>query len=279
MADASIFTLAPGAEVGDWRILCHLGAGGFGDVWLADHRDGRRAALKVPRDPSAAPRLAAQAALQSALDAPEIVPVLAADLDAVPPHVAYEYVEAGTLAERLPLPLADALPALAAVARALAHAHARGVLHLDLKPSNILVHLDGRVRVTDFGARAPAPAPGVDVSTGLDSAAPAAAAATLAYTAPEQRRPGLPVDARADVYAFGLVLFETLTGRLPTGHERPREASPGLPAAVDALHARCCAPLARRPRDASALLPALRALRLGWRDRSRVRRWRDRPGS
>ena len=261
-----------GAAVGEYRLVRLLGAGGFGEVWLAEHLflPGRRAALKIPLCSRAIEQLRRDGIVQARLDAPEIVRVAGMDLASDPPHVAYEYVEGGSLGDRLPLQPETALGVLADVAAALAHAHGRGILHLDLKPANILIDAEGRARVTDFGLGFERTREDLALSGELESAAPAG---TLAYMAPEQRVPG-PVDARADVFAFGIVLFEALTGRLPTGLERLAEAAPGLPASVADLYERCCAPLERRLPDGAALCDAIRAIRAALRPRLR---WRDRP--
>jgi serine/threonine protein kinase len=266
-----------GLPAGEWRLVRPLGAGGFGTVWLAEHRalPGRHAALKIPHNRRALARVRRDGLVQARLDAPEVVAVLGLDADATPPYVAYELVEGGTLAGRLPMAPERALAVLGDVAAALAHAHARAVLHLDLKPANILLDRRGRARVTDFGSGPdPAsPARALDLSAGLDSVPPAA---TVAYMAPEQRLRGA-LDARADVYSFGMVLFEATVGRLPTGLERPREANPALPALVDELYERCCAPIERRIGNGEELLLLLHARGVPLSTAVRARLARRRP--
>jgi len=268
--------LAAGRDLGEYRLIRPLGAGAFGEVWLARHRwlPGRRAAVKVPRAARALEQLRRDGVLQARLDAPEIVRVLGLDLDRHPPFVAYEIIDGPSLAAHLPLALGAALVVLGDVAAALAHAHGRGVLHLDLKPANVLLDPRGRAHVTDFGLAYPVclAASGLGVPPGLATGDPLG---TLEYMSPEQRAVG-PLDPRADVFSFGVVLFETLTGRLPAGGERPSHIVPGLPSALDDLHARCCGPLEGRIRDGAGLKEALRRIRPAAVPGARPMSWHDR---
>jgi serine/threonine-protein kinase len=189
---------------------------------------------------------------------------VAEDLAHDPPHVAFELVAGRDLRALLreraaPLGTGEVAAILGPVAEALAHAHGRGIVHRDLKPENILIEDGtGRVRITDFGlgvafdkARAE-----VALSRSLESSASAPGAGTLAYLAPEQVS-GEPVDARADLFALGVLVFELLTGRLPQGRDVPSSHVPGLAAAWDALFDACYAGRQRRLPSARAFLERL----------------------
>jgi serine/threonine-protein kinase len=144
------------------------------------------------------------------------------------------------------------------VLRALAVAHGAGIIHRDLKPENILIASDGGVKVTDFelgSARQDSARPAL-LSAGLDTAAPGGIVGTLAYMAPEQLA-GEAVDARADIYALGIILFEMLTGERPHPGDQPSQLVPGLPAKVDALFQKC---YTRREKRFASALAALEAV-------------------
>jgi len=220
-----------GRTLSRYRILERLGEGGMGEVYLAeDLRLHRPVALKLLRDrelcaEEARTRLLAEARLASALSHPNIAVIYEADEasagEGEPPvfFLALEYVAGEPIdayvARVAPDP--DALIDLVAqVADALAEAHARGVVHRDVKPSNLLVTAAGRVKVLDFGlARLAAPAAAEATTwSRAPEADPRAAAGTLGYMAPEQAL-GQPVDGRADVFSLGVVLYQLLSGRRP----------------------------------------------------------------
>ncbi len=250
--------LAPtGAWLGPWEVLGPLGRGGFAEVVRARRQDGLEAALKVSRDRERVrpdPSLGAH---------PHIVATLEADLDHDPPWVALELAPGGSLRGSLragrPGPRV-ALRLVTEVAAALDHAHGRGVLHLDLKPENVL--LDGplpagRVRLADFGAVRPEPR--VEHSLLLGASQAGGVARTRDYAAPELLEGGV-IDRRADVWGLGALAFELLTGRRPVGLDRPTDLVRGLPRAVDEVlaHALAADP-ARRPASAGALARDLAA--------------------
>jgi len=194
-----------------YRLVSLLGRGGTAEVWRAqDESLARAVALKlvtVPTDDSAA-RAGEEARLLARLNHPGLVPVYDAGTDARGrPWVVMELVEGETLADTLkrgPVPSARAAVVGRSIAEALAYVHAQGLLHRDVKPANILVGDDGRVRLTDFGIARLVDAARV-TSTGM-------MVGTASYLAPEQVA-GEPVGPAADVYALGLVLLECLTGQ------------------------------------------------------------------
>lgn len=253
--------LAPGCWLGDWIIEAPLGQGGFGQVFRARHAtSGAAAALKVARDRRDL-RLVA-------VEHPGVVRTLEAHLDHDPPFLALELVPDGSLRDALragPLPAGRALAVVTQVAAALDHAHAQGLLHLDVKPENVLVDA-GRdlYKLADFGGPRPEADAGA-LAHSLRLTGDARVASTRDYAAPEVREGAGRVDRRADVYSLGVLAYELLTGRLPLGLDRPSELAPALPRAVDAAleHALARSP-ERRTLSAGALAAELaRALSAG----------------
>ncbi|WP_139983706.1 serine/threonine-protein kinase [Nocardioides litoris] len=226
-----------------------LGRGGLADVHAAtDTRLGRRVAVKLLRDSAVdhtdRARFESEARTLAALSHPGLVTVLDAGLTetADRPFLVLELVTGPSLARALdhgPLPLGRVRPIGRAVAEALAHVHAAGVVHRDVKPGNVLLRTDGAVKLADFGIARIIGDLARHTRTGH-------AVGTAAYISPEQVR-GAPVAGAADVYALGLTLLEALTGR--------REY-PGHPA--EAAFAR----LSRRPEVPADLPPAVRDLLL-----------------
>ena len=243
-----------GQSLGHFRIDEFLGAGGMGVVYRAyDSQLDRPVALKVVRggslDQTARNRLVREARHASALNHPNICTIYEiGDIDESP-FIAMEYVDGQTLDAVVangPLPVARAVGYASQIADALAHAHDRGIVHRDLKSANIAIGRDGRAKVLDFGvARRLQPMAARSTLTG-----DGAVAGTLAYMAPEVLR-GETADARSDIWAFGVVLQELLTGRLPfrgrTGfeltaeilHEAPAGLPAEIPTSIAAVIARC----------------------------------------
>jgi serine/threonine-protein kinase len=204
----------------DWLVLeDELGAGGMGRVFRArDSRLGRAVAVKVLRpesagDPGFRARFSREARTLAQLEHAGIVTLY--DFGTAPSGDSYlvmQLVPGGSLAERGPLPLADAVALGRRLCDALAYAHGRGVVHRDIKPENVLLDDDGRPKLSDFGiARLVDPGSGESPLT-----RPSVVLGTPGYLAPEARA-GAPVDPRMDVYALGAVLFYALTGRHPDG--------------------------------------------------------------
>jgi eukaryotic-like serine/threonine-protein kinase len=214
--------VASGTRVGHFEIVTLAGAGGMGEVYRAiDILLGRPVALKLisPEFVSSAERLARferEARAASALNHPNIVTIYEVGLAGDRPYLAMEFVEGAPLRRQLRSGGIDAGRALhlaAQIAEALAAAHAGGVTHRDLKPDNVMVTADDRVKLLDFGvAKFNFSAP-VQGSTG-GITTPGALVGTPEYMAPEQVR-GAPVDFRVDQFTFGVVLWEMLSGRHP----------------------------------------------------------------
>jgi Tol biopolymer transport system component len=219
-------TLAVGAHIGVYEIVASIGAGGMGEVYRAqDSRLRRDVAIKVlPRsfaaDPDSQARLEREARLLAALNHPNIAHIHGLeDTDGVLALV-MELVEGDTLADRIArgrIPIKDALPIARQIAEALAAAHDQGIIHRDLKPANVKVRADGSVKVLDFGlAKWTEPAAAADAmnspTLSARSTQQGLILGTAAYMSPEQAS-GQRVDRRTDLWSFGVVLFEMLTGR------------------------------------------------------------------
>jgi serine/threonine-protein kinase len=217
--------LQPGTQFGPYQITGLLGLGAMGEVYRAhDLALGRDVALKIlPErfhvDPQRLARFAREAQVLGTLNHPNIAMLHGLQPSAGNQALVLELVEGETLAERVaagPLPVASAIEIARQVAAALAAAHEQGVVHRDLKPANIKLRADGVVKLLDFGLAKVLEPDGADprlaTITLLDAALPGAALGTPAYMSPEQAR-GLPVDGRSDIWAFGCVLFEMLSGK------------------------------------------------------------------
>jgi len=255
--------------LGRYRLLAELGEGGHGAVDLAfDTKMARRVAIKrIPVTRRGIQILSRTTGLREArtaalLNHPNIVTVYEWDTDDDEAFLIMEHVDGASLAELLdlyaPLDVDEAAAVLAPIAEAVAFAHDNGVLHLDLKPENVLITRDGLVKVADFGVAALTNAAGQALSAG----------GTLGYMPPEQLR-GEQVDARTDVWAFAALAFTVLTGAVPfasdsiegslfkterTGIPVPGEFEPSVPDAVDAAVMRALSP------DPTDRQPGLRSL-------------------
>lgn len=249
-----------GLRVGDYVLADKLGDGGFGEVFRAL----RPVAIKFARDPEAVEHLRRFAEVQGRLSSPRIVRPLEVNLEAEPPYVAMEFVDGPTLRDllrqRQRVPAAAALAIMLEVARGLQDAHRAGALHLDLKPENVLLDRAGLVKLTDFELGADAAGQSQDeLALSLSFRTRSAhLAGTLVYMSPEQRA-GRQPDARSDLFTFGVMLFEALTGTLPEPGDRPSDFVPGLPAPVDQVFERCFARLERRYASVDELVRELEA--------------------
>jgi Tol biopolymer transport system component len=219
-------------DFGPYTLTALLGAGGMGEVYRArDLKLGREVAIKIlpvhlTADTERAARFAREARLLATLNHPHIGAIYGLHEENGTTAIVLELVEGSTLADRLergPLPIADALTIAQQIAEALETAHEKGIVHRDLKPANIVLQggavtsSDLRAKVLDFGlgkAIAPGPADAATMADSFDGTVDGRILGTPAYMSPEQAR-GLPVDKRTDIWAFGCVLFEMLSGRRP----------------------------------------------------------------
>ncbi|MFA5257299.1 MAG: serine/threonine-protein kinase, partial [Opitutales bacterium] len=267
-------SLAPGAKLGDYVLERQLGAGAMGEVYLARQmRLDQLCAVKIlPAELSASQdferRFASEGRALARLDHQNIVRVLNAGEDAGRHFLAMEYVEGGSLEERLAsaggvLPVAEARQALSEMLSALAYAHGKNVVHRDLKPANILRTAGGQYKISDFGLALVAGEDYVQslvqrsvvasrLATDADDdatiLAPASRASasdasalvgTIDYMSPEVRT-GRPADARSDIFAIGVMAYQLLTGRKPLGMARaPSSVAKGVSKDWDAWVARC----------------------------------------
>ena len=219
--------IGPGSRVGPYQVTALLGEGGMGKVWRAHHSGLKRDdALKVlpeavASDPDRLARFQREAQVLASLNHPNIAHIYGLERSDGVEALVMELVEGPTLAERIargPIPVDDALAVARQIAEALEVAHERGVIHRDLKPANIKLTPDGTVKVLDFGLakRADATAADPDLSHSPTVTVPGTRdgviLGTAAYMSPEQAR-AKPVDKRTDIWAFGCVLYEMLTGR------------------------------------------------------------------
>ncbi|MCH8267337.1 MAG: serine/threonine-protein kinase [Acidobacteria bacterium] len=220
--------VSPGTQLGTYEILSHIGSGGMGDVYRArDTKLRREVAIKVLPDafaqnPERLARFEREAHLLAALNHPNIATIHGLEESGGTHYLIMEMVPGDTLAERIQhdgaVPIEEALGIATQIAEALEHAHEKGVIHRDLKPANVKVTPDGKVKVLDFGlAKAFAgDAPGTDLSSlptlSASVTREGVILGTAAYMSPEQAR-GKEVDKRTDIWAFGCVLYELLTGR------------------------------------------------------------------
>ncbi|MDH4063798.1 MAG: serine/threonine-protein kinase [Acidobacteriota bacterium] len=224
--------LTPGTRLGPYEVIALLGEGGMGQVWRArDTQLDRDVALKLLpdafiSDPERLARFQREAKTLAALNHPNIAQIYGLERTDGQQALVMELVEGDDLSQRIargPLPLDEALTIATQIAEALEAAHEQGIIHRDLKPANIKVRADGTVKVLDFGlAKAIEPtASSPDVTQSPTITSPAQTMqgvilGTAAYMSPEQAR-GKPVDKRTDIWAFGCVLYEMLTGRRAFG--------------------------------------------------------------
>ncbi len=258
--------LSPGTQLSHFEIIEKLGEGGMGIVYQArDLRLNRLVAIKVlPEqavgDADRQMRFEAEAKAASALNHPNIITVYEVDQAGGATFIAMEFIDGKTLGSiiaRKGLPLTEALKSALQIADALVAAHGIGIVHRDLKPGNIMISAQGLVKVLDFGlaklTSSATTAAGELAATATMQSEPGMIVGTAAYMSPEQAQ-GRLVDARSDIFAFGIVLYEMLTGKQPFAcgtrlstlsavvSQEPvplNEIVKGLPAELDRIIGRC----------------------------------------
>ncbi|MHC4596403.1 MAG: serine/threonine-protein kinase, partial [Planctomycetota bacterium] len=219
---ASFNGSAPGEQIGPFRIERELGRGGVGVVYLAhDTKLDRKVAIKslpaeVMANPKARSRFSREARVLASLNHPNIATIYE-ELEETKGvgYLILEYIPGQTLAERIakkPLKLEEALSIALQIAEAVAAAHEHNVIHRDLKPGNIKITPEGKVKVLDFGLAKAVGGEGMDQQSTVTE--PGRVIGTPAYMSPEQAR-GQATDKRSDIWSFGCVLYEMLTGRVP----------------------------------------------------------------
>jgi len=294
--------------LGPYEILASLGAGGMGEVYRArDERLGREVAVKVlppnySADSDRLRRFEQEAKAAGALNHPNLVAVFDAGQHEGNPYVVFELLDGVTLRQRLgpgPLPVRKAVDYADQIASGLAAAHEKGIVHRDLKPENLFVTRDGRVKILDFGLAklrpelepTPRRAEGATVSAATGAGL---VLGTVGYMSPEQVK-GDAADPRSDIFSFGVVLYEMLSGRRAFGGDTaaevmnailkddpPELAKPEIPPGLERVVRRC---LEKRPeerfqsaRDIAFALEAVSAAPAAGRPSSVVAagRWRRR---
>lgn len=216
--------LSPGDSFGDYTLIRQLGKGGFAEVWEGERRtDGRRVALKVLAEMRrtsvrTVKRFEREGQLAATLSSPRCVYVFGAGVVGDLPYIAMELMPGGTLADRItdhPLPPTDAVDYVLDVLDGLESAQIVGILHRDVKPSNVFLDASGRAKIGDFGI-----SKSLDVDSDLTQTG--AFLGTPAYASPEQFA-AEPLDLRSDLYSVGVMLYELVTGALPYTGSNPAQ--------------------------------------------------------
>lgn len=240
-------TVAAGEKFGPYEVQAHVGEGGMGEVYRArDSRLNRFVAIKIlPQsmvaDPSRMSRFEQEARTVASLNHPNILSVYDVGVHEGTPYLVMELLEGETLRERLnrgPLPVRKSVEIGLQIAHGLAAAHDRGIVHRDLKPENIFITRDGHTKLLDFGLAKANAVPAAAKTSGSMSdftlqtvqtmqTEPGVVMGTAPYMAPEQVR-GEPVDHRADIFSFGAVLYEMLSGKRAFGGDTAVEIMTGI---------------------------------------------------
>src|SRR6267154_862953 len=217
-------TLTSGTKLGPYEVVAPAGAGGMGEVYRArDTRLNRDVAVKIlpaafSRDPERMRRFQQEAQAVAALNHPSILAIHDFGEHDRSPYIVVEFLEGETLRQRLgagALPVRKASEYAEQIARGIAAAHEKGIVHRDLKPENIFVTRDGRVKILDFGLAKLVRQEGAlaaDAATLASQTEPGVVMGTIGYMSPEQVK-GLAADYRSDLFSFGAILYEMLSGK------------------------------------------------------------------
>jgi len=258
-------------RIGEYVLDQKVGGGTFGEVWRAHHHvwTDQLVAIKIPTDPQYLRNLQREGSAIHGLVHPNIVRAIGFDPYATTPYLAMEYIPGTSLRPliRQRLPIQDCVAILRQILSGLSYAHTNGIIHRDIKPENILIHQaaaangfvpPGLVKVTDFGLgkAATVSVGSIAYSASLNDDAGREIAGSLDYMAPEQRS-GAKVDARADLYACGVVLYELLTGEKPAGTDVPSDLNPSIPRQLDEAFRRSYSRLEKRFTSADEFAAAL----------------------
>lgn len=265
--------LREGDRIHNYLLEARLGAGSFGEVWRGRHHVfGDHVAIKIPTDRKFVRQLQHEGVAIHGLRHPNIVRAIDLDPFADPPYLIMEYVAGPSLRavidqQRAAFPIAAATAILRGILQALTAAHAAGMVHRDIKPPNILLDVPAEklasiteqsVKVSDFGLGRV----GGDLAQSMLQSGSIltdegrSISGTLAYMSPEQRE-GADIDARSDLYACGIVLYEMLTGERPQGTDLPSGLRAGVPPVLDEVFRRSYTRLDRRFASAQQMLAAL----------------------
>ncbi len=264
----------PGQRVGEYVLDAQVGGGTFGEVWRAHHHvwTDQLVAIKIPTDPQYLRNLQREGVAIHGLIHPNIVRAMGFDPYAQLPYLTMEYIPGTSLRPLIQskaMAIPDVLRVMRQVLTGLKYAHEQGMIHRDIKPENILVHeraardgyaLEGVIKITDFGlGKAANNAVGsIAYSQSMNTPAGKDIAGTLDYMAPEQRSGANP-DARVDLYACGVMLYELLTGERPAGTDVPSDLNRAVPKELDEIFRRSYARLEKRYASADEFLAALAA--------------------
>ncbi len=265
----------PGLRVSEYVLEERVGAGTFGEVWQARHHIWRdeRVAIKLPTEPEYVRYLQREGVVVHGLRHPNIVRVMGLDPYGDTPYLIMELVKGPSLRQVINehpkgVPIDIALTVLRGILHAMVTAHTNNVLHRDLKPGNVMLHLDGRplaevaqndVKVSDFGLGVANPDALREIMQSASIDRENKLVGTMAYMAPELRDSGQKADPRSDLYSVGVILFELLTGERPAGAELPSTLRPDVPTALDDVFRRLYARHERRYESAEAVLHDLEA--------------------
>lgn len=260
-------------RVGEYILDRRIGAGAFGEVWQGHHHvwTDQLVAVKIPIDPQYIRSLQREGVTVHKLTHQNIVRAVGFDPFSEIPYLAMEYVDGSNLRSmiqsgRVAPPYASMI--LRQVLSGLKHAHEHGIIHRDIKPENILLERqamgegfvrEGAVKLTDFGLgqmTSDTILRSIAISSSMEGEQARKVVGTVEYMSPEQRS-GEQVDARADLYACGIVLYEMLTGERPAGTEMPGDIVKGVPSVLNQAFARSYARLDKRFGSADEFIAAL----------------------